>query len=177
MIGKSAEGIDDSEETLTVPDFCLCSYCPASFEVPENLVSHVYYAHGESTSQCSSCFFRARLPKMVAVHAIVAHNGAAYALDCQRAIPEEHLQFIDPHQIGILDIPRYLCNVPDCLFTCIHRSSFVAHMSTSHPGRRDSECRECKQIITCSSSNYTELFLHMNKHGIGFFHCAYCQYG
>jgi len=177
IIGKSAEGVNDSDETLSVSDFCLCSYCPASFEIPEKLVEHVHNVHGESTFQCSSCFFRARLSKTVAIHAIVAHNNDARTLDCQRATPDVPLQDIEPRQIGILDIPRYVCNVPDCLFTCIHRSSFVAHMSMSHPGRRNCECRECKRIITCSSSDCTELFLHMNKHGLGFFHCAFCQWG
>lgn len=177
QITDKSEGVDEGEETLTVSDFCLCSYCPASFETPEKLVEHVHSIHSESKFQCSSCFFRARLSKTVAIHAIVAHNNDAYMLDCQRGIPDVPLQVIEPRQVGIMEIPRYICNMPDCLFTCIHRSSFVAHMSMSHPGIRNCECRHCKRIITCSSNDYTELFLHMNKHGLGFFHCAFCQWG
>ena len=180
--GKTAsEGaeIDEDSEEIMVPDFCLCSYCPVGFELPEQLVEHVNGIHGDSTFQCSACFFRARLPKLVAVHVIVAHNNNnhAHTLNCQRAVPDLPLKVIESPQVGILDVPKYRCSVTECHFTCIHRSSFVAHMSMCHPGKRACECKECNKTITCSNKDCTELFVHMNKHQLGFFQCSFCQWG
>lgn len=165
-------------ETVSVPDYFLCSYCPFHSDSPEMLGKHVESRHRDCTFQCSACFFRARAPKMVSVHALVAHpTMVAYPLDCERVEPELSSPSEEEEQLTVRDLPRYRCCVTGCSFACIHRATMENHLADSHPGVKEFKCRSCQEDIVCSTSDYASLFLHMNAHGLGFFQCAFCRWG
>jgi len=165
-------------ETVTLPDFFLCPYCPATAESPEVLADHLDTHHSSSTFQCSACFFRGWAHKIVAIHAIVAHPSLnAHTLDCKKVTRNVPRPLKEEDQLTVRDLARYPCCVENCSFSSVHRASLVKHLTVSHPGIQQFQCPLCQDEIRCTSSDYVTLFLHMNKHGMGFFQCAFCQFG
>jgi hypothetical protein len=173
MVTEGAEGVC---ETITLPDFHFCSCCPFVACSTLELVKHIESIHGSSDFQCSACFFRARRSKIVDIHTIISHQGTnAFSLSCKFITPAERQ--LDVDQLGLSQVPRYRCCVDKCGFACILRNSFIKHLSTCHPGLRHFICRLCTKDISCNNSDYTQYFLHMNTHNMGFFQCAFCLWG
>lgn len=163
-------------ETLTLPDFNFCSYCSFVAYSTVQLVEHVEGNHGSNEFQCSACFFRARRSKVVDLHTIICHPGTnAHTLSCKCIILSGPPSPVD--QVPLTQVPRYRCGIDDCTFTCVLRDSFIKHMSSNHIELKHIHCRLCTEEITCNGSNYTEFFLHMNTHNMGFFQCAFCMWG
>ena len=167
----------DKSETLKVPDYLLCPYCPFHGDSPEMLGAHIESRHCKCTVQCSDCFFRASDPKMVSIHAQVAHpTTRAFPLDCPSVAPSfQHRD--EEKQLTVRDLPPYRCCVADCSFACIHRATFISHLTASHPDVKEFTCRLCQQQVTCTGDDYATLMVHMNTHGIGLFQCAFCRWG
>ena len=174
---KTIPTYGENIETVTFPDFCLCSYCPAGFYSPEKLIQHVFGIHGRSNFQCSECFFRGRSKKGLELHTKIDHFEKAHMVECPEVSVDLPLEPVKPEQITILQIPRYHCAATDCSFTCIHKDSFVTHMSESHREVKDFHCHVCKETVVCESEDCVEYFQHMTCHAIGFFQCAYCRWG
>ena len=176
---RMLEPEDDKQElvdTVTLPDFFFCSYCPFGTGSSSQLVEHVERTHGKSSFQCPVCFFRAKSPKMVDIHSIICHpKMKVHSLNCNRPFSTGTNSQVD--QLTLKDHPRYRCCVDDCGFSCILRISFIKHMSTCHAGVKQFPCRLCTKDIVCNSSDYTQFFLHMNVHDVGYFQCAFCLWG
>lgn len=162
--------------TLTLPDFYLCSCCPFGARSPAELVEHILGIHGESTFQCPACFFRARSIRMVAIHAILNHPGTkSFSLNCNHVFTTPHE--IKSDQLELNQIPRYRCGMNGCGFSSILRDTFIQHMSKNHIGHKEFKCPLCSKDIICTNDDYTQYFLHMNVHSMGFFQCAFCMWG
>lgn len=177
MVLPKSGGRPSNGETITLPDFYLCSYCPYSACSPVELTEHLENIHGQSTVQCSECFFRAKYPITINIHTMVSHKGSntVYPLKCNRVGPTTPK--MEPEQLAFVQVPRYRCGVENCRFACILRSTFIDHVTTCHNGAKQFRCRLCAQKIVCQNTNYTQFFLHMNVHEIGFFQCAFCLWG
>lgn len=163
-------------ETLTLPDFYLCSCCPFGATSPAELTEHVELIHSRSLFQCSTCFFRAHRSKMVNIHATICHpgNNRAFTLVCKQIAPNK--PEIPTEQLRLAQVPRYRCPVGDCGFTCILPISLIQHLSTVHAEVKHFNCRQCGEKFV-GNSYYTKLFSHMNVHEVGFFQCAFCLWG
>jgi hypothetical protein len=171
-----SEEANDVCETVSIPDFHFCSCCPFAACSSTELVEHVENIHGTSEFQCSACFFRARRSKIVDIHTVISHQGKnAFTLSCKFIAPVDRQ--LNVKQLELNRVPRYRCCVDKCGFACILRNSFIKHLSTSHPGLRHFVCRLCSKDISCNNSDYTQYFLHMNTHDMGFFQCAFCLWG
>lgn len=163
-------------ETLTLPDFFFCSYCPLGARSSSQLVEHIESIHGTSLFQCSACFFRAKSPKIIGIHSIICHpKMKVLSFNCNRIFTSQTISEVD--QLTLNDLPRYRCCVDNCGFGCILRISFIKHMSSCHAGVKQFRCRLCTKDIVCNNSDYTQFFLHMNVHEMGFFQCAFCLWG
>ena len=98
-----------THETLTIPDFYLCSYCPNGAVNSEDLVEHINGYHGHCTFQCSACFFRAKSAEIVEIHIMIDHSSNhitnAQVLECRPAVFSSQLR---PKELTFQNIPRYL---------------------------------------------------------------------
>ena len=98
---------NNDRETLTIPDFYLCSYCPNGAVNSEDLLQHINAHHGHCLFQCSTCFFRAKSAEIVEIHVTMDHSSShstgAQVLECRSVALSSQSQ---PEQFTIQHIPR-----------------------------------------------------------------------
>ena len=119
-------------DALTVPDFYMCTYCPAVEASVERLVKHATEMHAECLFQCSGCFFRARSSKIVEVHIAIEHPipQQMYVIHCPSSIDSTGRP--NPQQMKAGDISMYRCSAVHCQSACVLQDNFATHMSESH---------------------------------------------
>lgn len=164
-------------ETVTLPDFYLCSYCPFIGDTPEQLAEHVDRRHTSCSFQCSVCFFRARVYKIVRIHAIVAHpTKEAHTLHCKSLVPSVAGEASVEAELGVEDLGRYQCGVMGCSFSCFHPANLVSHVKRLHAGVKELRCRLCQHGVACTETDIGNFLLHMNLHAVGLFQCVSCPW-